>query len=149
MSNLFLPGNNTIITLDGGFGIRVLNKTGEASVKGKIVAPSSSVDDAVSLVAVDSANPIGVIDTPDVPDGSYMYITIAGKAKVLFSNATTRNYFARVMATGDAGVTAGLAISEALPVPPFSTNKHFQEVGHILEAIASPPYLALCVVHFN
>jgi hypothetical protein len=78
-----------------------------------------------------------------------MYITIAGKAKVLFSNATTRNYFARVMEAGDSGATAGLAISEALPAPPFSTDKHFKEIGHILEAVSGSPYLALCVIHFN
>jgi hypothetical protein len=46
------------------------------------------------------------------------------------------------------GGTIGYAHQEAAPSSPFSSDKHFQEIGHILEATAGAG-LAMCVLHSN
>lgn len=136
------------ITRWGGLAIRVVNDTGETSVEGKVVEPSTSVLRGVSLAGVGDPDPIGIILDAGVPNGLEMWITINGFAKVLFVNATVMEQFARTMVSGDTSPTAGLAIAEAVPSPPFATDKHFQEVGHILETIGAPG-LALVNLHWN
>lgn len=135
-------------TPDGGFVIYMKNDTGEVSVKGKVVHISSNVDDSVSLIPIDDPDPIGVIYDAGVAIGDYMRIVIAGKAEVLYSTSVTRGTFARGPISSDVSGTPGLAIAEPLPTPPFATDKHFLEIGHPIQTIASPG-LALTILHFN
>jgi len=134
-------------TPEGGIAVRLLNKTGSDSIKGYIVTASSSVKEAVSLAVLDGPDIIGVFYEDGIPDASYAYVVISGKAQVYFNGNTTRGYIARNRYTGDGG-SNGQAQSEALPTPPFSTDKHFQEIGHILETRTGAG-LALVNLHFN
>ncbi len=138
---------NTFITPEGGIAIRVINKTGAPSIKGYIVKADDNVDNGVEYIPADSPDPIGIVYSAGIPDGGYMWVVIAGITDVYYSGNVTRGTFSRAAVTAD-GVSAGVAINEALPVPPFTTDKHFQEIGHPIESRVGAG-LAKTVVHFN
>lgn len=137
-----------ILTPDGGIAVRVINGTGANSVKGTILEPSSVLDRAVKLVDIDDFDPIGIMYSNNVPDGDEVLIIISGIAYVLYSTAVTRATFSRCPNSGDGSATAGYAINEALPTPPFATDDHFREIGHPIESRGTPG-LALTAIHFN
>ena len=75
-------------------------------------------------------------------------MVVSGIADVYFVGNTTRGYLARTFITGDAGYVTGQALSEAVPTAPFSTDKHFCEIGHILSSRTGAG-LARVNLHFN
>jgi hypothetical protein len=137
-----------LFTADGGIAEKYINKTGAASVKGTVVCASSGTNNGVGKIVVDIPDPIGVIYNDGVADGSEVWVVTEGKAKVYFTGSTTRKYLARGFITGDAGYVSGQAFNEALPSTPFATDKHFYEIGHVLEARTGAG-LALTKLHFN
>ena len=139
---------NLKFTLEGGLAIRLINKTGAPTVKGRGAEVNTALDNSVVLVPIDSVDCIGVFYEAGIADGELTWIIVAGIAEVLFINATTRQHFARVNITADASPVAGGIISEAMPTSPFATDKHFGEIGHVLETIGAPG-LAKVAVHFN
>lgn len=140
--------NIPFATPEGGLAVRLINDTGETSVKGKIVHPSNSVDNAVSLVPVDDVDCMGVIYESGIPDGEMMTVVFSGMVKVFFVDSTTREHFARICVAADTNAENGKAISEPVPTPPLSTDKHFREIGHILESRVGAG-LANVMLHFN
>lgn len=147
-SSLFNDRNNMIITPVGGLAIKMINKTGAASVKGDVVHASSTTNNGVSLIVKDIPDPFGVIWSDGVPDGGYIYVVIAGIAEVNFIGDTTRGYLARGFLTADAGYISGKALAEAVPSSPFATDKHFYEIGHVIESRTGAG-LAKIIMHFN
>ena len=141
-----------MVTEDGGIAVSLINKTGATSVKGALAQVDDAVDSAFDLVPVDNPDCFGIVYGDDagnqVADGVACWIVIAGLAYVLFESATTRKHFARMGVAADGNDQAGYAMSEAYPTAPFATDKHFAEVGHVLETIGGAG-LALCVLHFN
>lgn len=135
-------------TPEGGIAIKILNDTGAASIKGMIVKGSTVLNNGVSIIPIGNPDPIGIIYDDGIPNGEYIWIVIQGKAQVLYSTPVTRGTFSRVPQSGDGSATAGYAINEALPVPPFSNDKHFQEIGHPIESRGTPG-LAMTMIHFN
>lgn len=137
-------------TSEGGLAILLVNKTGAASVKGEVVTVynDTAVDNAVEKIVVDVPNAIGVFLESGVADGAQAWIVISGKASVYFGGSTTRGHLARTTVTGDAFTTTGYALSEAVPSPPFATDKHFCEIGHVLESRTGAG-LAKVNLHFN
>jgi hypothetical protein len=141
-------GNNKVkLTPEGGIAISVINKTGGVSAKGMIVEPASSTDNAVKLTTDGDVDPIGIIYEAGIADGEEMFIVVAGIAEVYYGVAVTRATFSRVPIVAD-GLNPGEAMNEALPSPPFATDKHFQEIGHPIESRGTPG-LAKTVLHFN
>lgn len=140
--------DNTKITPEGGLAVKRINKTGAASVKGYCVTTSDAVNNSVKLVPVDVPNCIGVFYESGVADGSDAWIVISGIADVYFWGSTTRGHLARTGLTVDTGEVSGQATSEAIPTSPFASDKHFCEIGHVLET-RSGAGLAKCVLHFN
>lgn len=146
--------NQTVIaetvktTAEGGLTIRFTNKTGAPSVKGTVVGPTSGTDLAVQKIIKDTPDPIGVIYESGVADGSPVWVVVSGIAEVLFWNNPTRKQLARGSIGTEAGYEAGKAISEAVPTSPFATDKHFYEIGHVLETKGAPG-LAKVILHFN
>jgi hypothetical protein len=126
----------------------MINKTGAASVKGYVVDPISSTENGVQLIRQDIPDPIGVFLDSGVPDGDLAWVVILGKAKVYFVGNTTVGHLARGFVAADAGFVLGQALSEAFPVSPFATDKHFYEIGHLLESRVGAG-LALVDLHFN
>lgn len=135
----------------GGLAVKYTNRTGGIAAQGQVVTTASSHDNSVSLVQIDIPNPIGAIYGNDngqpVADGLEVWVVVAGVANVLFMGNTTRGQFARTLVTADGGA-AGQAIAEALPTPPLATDKHFSEIGHVLESRVGPG-LAKVNLHFN
>lgn len=136
------------VTAEGGFFVNMINKTGAASVKGTVVCQDSTVSNAVNKTVVDVPDAIGVIYDDGVPDGSFVRVVISGIADVYFVGNTTRKHLARTFITADAGYVAGQALSEAVPSAPFATDKHFCEIGHVLESRTGAG-LAKVDLHFN
>jgi len=113
------------LTPEGGFAVLLTNKTGAASVKGNVVHPSPTVDDAFVLSAQDIPDPIGVVYESGAEDGTPCWVVIAGRADVYFIGSTNTGHLARGFISSDAGFVAGQALSEAVPTSPFATDKHF------------------------
>jgi len=134
----------------GGYMIKLTNKTGGASVKGEVVSiySATAVDNAVKKIVVDVPDPIGVFYESGVADGSEAWIVVSGIADVYFIGDTTRGYLARGFVSADSGYVSGQAMAEAVPTSPFATDKHFYEIGHVLESRTGAG-LAKCVLHFN
>ena len=135
-------------TNEAGLQVKLTNKTGANSVKGDIVEPSIGTDRAFALGTVNNIDPFGIVYEAGIADGAECWVWIQGCVQIRFQAATTREFYARVTVTADAGSAPGVAIAEALPSSPFATDKHFQEVGHVVESIGGAG-LALTVLHFN
>lgn len=147
-TNHWNNSSNIRVTPEGGLAIILTNKTGAASVKGTLVQPSNTTANAVKLAAVGEADISGVMYEDGVPDGSSCWVVISGIADVFFVGDVVLEYMARLCASGDTGAANGKAISEAVPTSPFATDKHFQEIGHCIEARTGAG-LAKVVLHFN
>lgn len=135
-------------TPEGGLAIRVTNLTGAPTVKGYCVDAASSANNAVKLVPVGEPDCLGVFYDDGVADGQEAWVVVSGIADVYFWGSTTRGQYARVGIAADTGEVAGQAISEAVPSSPFATDKHFCEIGHVLETRTGAG-LAKCALHFN
>lgn len=131
----------------GGVSVWLINKTGAPSVKGYIVEASSSVDFAVQYVGNNDIDPFGIVYDAGVADGELMRVVFTGLADVFYGTSVTRATFSRVPVAADV-ITPGQAVNEALPTPPFSTDKHFQEIGHPVESRGTPG-LARTMLHWN
>jgi hypothetical protein len=145
-------GDNAGISSEGGWMEKFYyNITTPA--KGQVVRPSTGSDDTVSLspvgtTATPSVDPFGVV-YDGIPDlNNRIWVVTGGKAEVLYVGSTTRRQFARICVDTDTGAAAGQAIAEALPTSPFATDKHFMEIGHLLQSRTGAG-LALTALHFN
>jgi hypothetical protein len=144
-----MPSIKSMTNLTGGFMVRLTNKTGAASVKGEVVTTGAAVNNSVTKIIVDVPNPIGVFYESGVADGSEAWVVVAGIADVYFIGSTTRGHLARgFLAADGAGYVTGRALSEAVPTSPFASDKHFYEIGHVLESRIGAG-LAKCILHFN
>lgn len=133
--------------ISGCLAVRMYNRTGAPTVKGYLVTPSTAADRSFVYTPVNAADPTGVVLEGGVADGALCWVGKSGLAEVyVFGNAARRN-FIRASITAD-GAAAGQAIAEALPSPPFATDKHFQEAGHAY-ASRTGSGLVLCSIHFN
>lgn len=135
------------ITPEGGLAVQYINQTGETSVKGTTVCITAN--STVGKTAINKPDCIGVIYNAGIPVGQKVWVVISGVGQVLFVNATTAGYLARTFVTADGGTgVVGKALSEAVPTSPFASDKHFCEIGHIIETVGAPG-LARVNLHFN
>lgn len=136
------------LTPEGGFAVKVTNKTGGASIKGYIVHASNTTDNAVRYTSNNNADPLGIVYESGIADGSEMWIVIGGIADVFYGTTVTRATFSRVPVAADGIAVDGQAVNEPLPTSPFATDKHFQEIGHPIESRGTSG-LAKTILHFN
>jgi hypothetical protein len=129
------------VTPDGGFAVRLTNKTGSASVKGTIVSADTTTDNAFKVAAGDSVTPCAVVYEDGIADGSECYVVVAGIAEVLVSagDATTHGDWMGVSAT------AGLAASSG---GEGAGAAHDREIGHALESKGAGVNVKV-VLHFR
>lgn len=133
-----------LFTDEGGMCIRLINKTGVASVKGQVVQASSATDLAYAVNPTQGDMPIGIVYDAGVADGGSVRLVIAGLADVLIDSAQT---IAGNRVVYSSGTTAG-RVDSAASVPAATT--HFREVGHMLETKANGgSTLCRCVLHWN
>lgn len=139
---------NAKFTPEGGLAVKLTNKTGSNSVKGYCITSDSSNNEPFILVPIDAPSCMGIVYEDGIADGSLVWCVVSGIAEVYFWGSTTRGHLARTGLSVDTGEVAGQAMSEAYPTTPFATDKHFCEVGHVLET-RSGAGLAKTVLHFN
>jgi hypothetical protein len=123
------------VTLERGIQVRVTNKTGGTSVKGYAVSPDGTTPTDLGVIYTVSGrpDPIGIVYDAVAADAD-MWVWVSGIAEVYVNAGATVRQFVRVTASGDSTTTAGTCTNEAAPTSPFATDKHFQEVGHVLKA---------------
>ena len=141
------PGGKMAITNEGGLAIRLTNKTGAPSIKGYLAHASEAVDDAFDLTPDDVPDNIGIIYEAGIADGAECWIVKNGIVEVYFEGAVTHGDFVRSQVNADGG-TVGVAVAENEPTSPFATDKHFQEIGHLIQSTGGAG-LARCVIHLN
>lgn len=146
----YIAGPKVRLTVEGGIAVKLTNKTGATSVKGYAVRvySATAVDNAVGLTIDTAPDCCGVVYEAGIADGSEMWVVISGIAEVYFIGSTTRGHLARTFLAAEAGYVSGQALSEAVPSPPFDTDKHFCEIGHVL-ASRTGAGLAKVALHFN
>ena len=135
-------------TPSGGFAVKLTNKTGGNSVKGEIVRVNSGANNSVTKTIDTAPDCVGAFYESGIADGAEAWVVVSGIADVYFIGNTTRGNFARTFVASEAGYVTGQAIAEAVPSAPFATDKHFCEIGHVLETRTGAG-LAKCVLHFN
>ena len=142
--NSKLPsGGASGFTVEGGIYSTLINATGAVSVKGTIVAASTTVDKAVSIAPVNSDMPMRIMYEDGVADGQPVKVVFAGCVEVLLKNglAASRGFWCGV------SDVAGRMYQRSSPP---STTEHSREIGHCLESKASGTnVLALVDLHFN
>lgn len=134
------------LTTDGGYAVRLLNKTGAASVKGSLVSVSTGTDNAVELQS-NEYDTIGIVYEDGIADGSLVWVVVTGRAQVLMKNtiATTRG---GILIAADTDGRADWIQNPGLGLPAADT--HFKEIGHCLESKAGGTnVLVYGMIHFN
>lgn len=138
------------MTPEGGVAIKLVNKSGVNSVKGRMVEASTAQDNAYDLTGAEDFQPIGVEYESGVADGSECWVVIYGIAEVLLEDGTasTHGYWVKTSDTQAGRADASNA------APPGGTvtalEEHMREVGHCLEDKTSgTDVLAKIVMHFN
>lgn len=142
------PKNDKVsFNQDGGLMIKMVNKTGANSIKGTVLK-AGSVSGSVISSAIGVPDSIGVFYEAGIPDGESAWVVISGVAEVLYIGNTTSGHLARTFITAESGALAGKALSEAVPTSPFASDKHFCEIGHVIESRIGAG-LAKTILHFN
>jgi hypothetical protein len=143
-------GDNVLFTPEGGYPVKMINKSGGVTVAGEVVDVyrATAINRAVKKIIVDVPDPIGVFYESGVADGEDAWVVVSGVAHVYFVGNTTIGHLARGFVGADAGYVTGQALSEAVPTSPFATDKHFYEIGHVMESRTGAG-LALVNLHFN
>ena len=138
------------MTAEGGIAVKYTNKTGAASVKGELVTPydATAINQAVKKVIQNVPATIGVFYESGVADGAEAWVVVLGIADVYFVGNAVRGHLARSFVTADGDYVIGQAKSEAFPAPPFANDRHFAEIGHVLESRTGSG-LAKVNLHFN
>lgn len=132
-----------IFTVEGGFAVKYINKTGAPSIKGTIVSISTTTNNAIQVAIANSDMPIGVIYENGIADGSTVLVVVSGIAEVLYKDGVTP---ARAYWIGVSDVAGRAYNSSSAP----STTEHNREIGHAIESSASGTnILGKVNLHFN
>mgnify|MGYP007112897609 FL=1 len=116
------------ITPEGGYAVKLTNKTGAPSVKGQIVSHEGTVANAFALTAVDANHCLGVVYESGVEDGAQCWVVVAGIAQVLMKNAATMGQICRIPLNTDVGEAAGYAMAAEQ-----SGTASVYKIGDVLE----------------
>lgn len=139
--------NLCALTPEGGYAVRLTNKTGAPSVKGTVVAASTTTANSFELTSADDFDPIGIVYEDGIADGALCWVVIGGRAQVKLENSvgSTVGYWVRT------STTAGGRADATNAAPPGLVLQHFAEIGHCLETVAGTAGGALCyiILHFN
>jgi len=146
MSGAWAKTGRAVLTPEGGIAVPYTNGTGAPSVKGSVVRITGPA--SVGLAAQGVPDCIGVVYEDGIAAGAQVLVVVSGVADVLFVAGTTAGHLARTFVAADGNFEAGKAVSEAFPAPPFDTDKHFCEIGHVVTTIGAAG-LAKVNLHFN
>ena len=135
------------VTGERGFLTKCVNRTGGASVKGKLVSCSTTADREI-ILQTNEYDTIGVIAESGIAEGSEVWIWKNGsRCEVLYKDAVAATR-GNILIAAD---TDGRAIDVGNPgtgLPAVDT--HFKECGHVCESkTAGTDVLVLADLHFN
>lgn len=133
------------MTQIGGFAIKLTNQTGGNTVQGQLVRASfpagADTDDAFEVIAINSAEVIGIVLEAGVSDGSEAWVVISGIADVLMDDGGSIRGDRMISSPNTAGSADVWNVGGAVAT-------HFQEIGHCIETRVGAG-LARCILHFN
>jgi hypothetical protein len=129
------------ITPEGGFAVRLTNKSGVVSVKGQIVSHKGTVARAFDLTAVDANHCLGVVYESGIEDAAECWVVVSGIAQVLMKNAATMGHICRIPLNTDDGEAAGYAMDAAQ-----SGTASVYKIGDVLET-ANAEVLCKVLLH--
>ena len=145
MINSRLQYPRRCVTPEGGIYIWMTNGTAGATVKGSVVAVSTTADNQFVLQS-NEFDSIGVVYDNGIPVGGRCRVVITGRAQVLFKDtvAAVRGYVA--LAADTDGRATNIEVPSSNPV----AAEHFKEIGHVMESKdAGTNVLVYCMLHFN
>lgn len=138
------------VTHERGYLLKMVNRTGHASVKGELVTPSTTADREVVL-QTDTYDTMGVVEEAGVAEGSEMWVwQIGSVCQVLYKENTASTHGNILVADAVDGRASDIANpGGGLP----GTDLHFSECGHVLQSVAAGgagvSNLVLAILHFN
>lgn len=136
-------------TGERGTQMRLLNKTGAASVKGSLVESDNTVDQAFQLIPADDPDPIGIVYEAGVADGEECWVWVPQSlCQVLLEDgtATARENWVYVSENAAGRADGSNAAPPGGTIAALET--HFHEIGHAAEAQASGTDV-LALIHFH
>jgi hypothetical protein len=137
------------ITPDGGFAMKMFNRTGAPTIKGQLVQADPDTDNGAILTPTNGDDTIGVFLDDGIADDAYAWVVWGGLAYVAFEDNVAAAH-GNWVATG--ATESGYARTQPAP-PALGVAAHFEEVGHCLESVAAggagTHILAKCAIHFN
>lgn len=150
-SNDNIYTNKCMLTVDGGYAIKLTNNSGVTIEKGRLVDADTS-DLSFKLADAGEYSVIG-ISYESIDDGQEGWIVIFGIADVLMEDNTSSTAGNWVKSSD---TEAGYANSTNLNPPGGGIpehDQHFREIGHCLESVsatgAGTHITAKCLIHFN
>lgn len=129
------PDGRSALTPEGGFALKMTNKTGAATVKGALVS-ASTIDDSFALTGPGNDNHIGVVYTPNIADGADAWIVVEGRAEALLEDGQA--------GTPAFGVNPSTSVAGRVKIDPVAPGC----VGNCIETIASGTDV-LCFIILN
>jgi hypothetical protein len=137
------------ITKDGGFAMKMFNRTGAPTVRGQLVQSDPATDNGAILTAINGDDTIGVFLDDGIADDAYAWVVWGGLAYVAFEDNVAAVHGNWV---GTGAAETGYARTQPAP-PAVGAAAHFEEIGHCLESVpaggAGTHILAKCAIHFN
>jgi len=130
-------------TPEGGLAVLYKNRTGANSVKGMIVAASTSYDNAIYTAPANADMPVGVVYENGIADTYDVWVVVSGVADVLMKNtvAPVHGYVAFVSSTAGRADCGGSIPANA---------EHWREIGHLLESkTGGTDVFSKVTLHFN
>ena len=116
------------ITPEGGYAVKLTNKTGAPSVKGQIVSHEGTVANAFGLTAVGANHCLGVVYESGIEDAAECWVVVSGIAQVLMKNAATMGHICRIPLNTDDSKAAGYAMAAEQ-----SGTASVYKIGDVLE----------------
>ena len=140
--------SNFMVTPEKGIAVKIVNKTGAASVKGMLVETNETTSGGFEELG-DLYDCIGIVYESGIADGAECFVVISGIAEVLLKDttaSTTGNWVKAADTNGRADATLALPSGGTIA----QLREHFQEIGHCIETkTAGTDVLAKIVLHFN
>jgi len=134
------------ITTEGGFAVKLANRTAGVTVKGEAVLTDTANDNAFKQAGAGGVNVIGVVYEAGVAVASEAWIVVGGIAEGLVSTDAGSAGSTRGNWVGMSSTQAGKF--DMTQASPPAAPTHFEECGHCLETKAAGQ-LAKFVMHFN
>jgi hypothetical protein len=130
-------GANFKITPEGGYAVKLKNKSGVTVNKGTVVQASGTDSASFVLAVVSSENPIGIVYDNSIADGNDCWVVVSGIADIYFEASVSYGAWAGTSDTnpGEAQTT-------------FAIGIHDQEIGHAISTRTGAG-LARAIIHFR